>query len=284
MQLRHLLYAVLLNSANDAAVVVAEGLAGSEEGFAARMNARARAIGATNSHFENPHGLTAPGHVSTARDLSTIFRYGMRMPLFRQILSTRTIDVPIESTSTHMVSLRSHNRLLTGYSYPVIGKTGYTRPARRCFVGAAEHDGREVVIALLGATDLWGDAKRLLAMGLGAPGGRDVAPSRRPLLMAGMVPSLSLPRSRHRPAHRVAAARGTMTPWTAAGGAPGDTRWSWVRTAARRWRRRHGGACRAAATPPSRRAPCSGSGRSRAASALRRSRPGCGSTATGRRS
>ena len=165
MRLRNLLYAVLLNSANDAAHVVAEGLAGSVEAFAARMNVRARQLGAETAHFENPHGLTAPGHQASARDLAIIFRHGLRLPLFREILETRSVSVPVESSRLQWVSLRSHNRLLTGYQYQVIGKTGYTRLARRCFVGAASHDNREIVIALLGARDLWGDAKRLLEYG-----------------------------------------------------------------------------------------------------------------------
>jgi D-alanyl-D-alanine carboxypeptidase (penicillin-binding protein 5/6) len=181
MRLRNLLYAVLLNSANDAAEVVAEGLAGSQEAFAARMTAKAHAIGATTAHFENPHGLTAEGHVASARDLALIFRYGLRIPLFREILSTRSVAVPVDAPRVRLVALRSHNRLLTAAPYPVIGKTGYTVPARRCFVGATDHDGREVVIALLGATDLWGDARRLLAWIYGRE-------ERPPLMMASMVP------------------------------------------------------------------------------------------------
>lgn len=184
MELRHLLYALLLNSANDAATVVAEGLAGSEEVFAARMTARARQLGAQNSRFANAHGLTAPDHVSSARDLAVIFRHGLGIPLFREILGTRSVQVPVEGASIQHVSLRSHNRLLTGYAYPVIGKTGYTRAARRCFVGAGTHDNREIVIALLGSSDLWGDAKRLFGFGFGAP---DEKPT---VVMAGMLPSL----------------------------------------------------------------------------------------------
>jgi D-alanyl-D-alanine carboxypeptidase (penicillin-binding protein 5/6) len=167
MALGDLLYAVLLNSANDAAAVVADSLAGSENEFAIKMNAKARAIGARNTHFVNPHGLTAEGHVSTARDLSTIFRYGLKLPTMREILETPRIKVPIESRRVNAVSLHSHNRLLTGYAHRVIGKTGYTRPAGRCFVGAASEGGREIVIALLGSSDLWGDARRLFAHAFG---------------------------------------------------------------------------------------------------------------------
>ena len=115
MVLGDLLYAVLLNSANDAASVVAEGLAGSENEFAIHMNAKARALGAQGSHFVNPHGLTAAGHVSTARDLATIFRHGLKLSQFREILETPHIKVPVKSSRMTTVSLHSHNRLLTGW-------------------------------------------------------------------------------------------------------------------------------------------------------------------------
>jgi D-alanyl-D-alanine carboxypeptidase (penicillin-binding protein 5/6) len=172
MRLRHLLYAVLLKSANDAAVVVAEGLAGSQARFAQRMNARAHALGATRSRFENPHGLTEYGHLSTARDLAVLFRHGLGEPLFREILATRRIEVPLDSPAPRWVALRSHNRLLDGYTYRVIGKTGYTRAAGRCFVGAAHTGEREVVVALLGARDLWGDTRRLIEHAVGSPAER----------------------------------------------------------------------------------------------------------------
>ena len=182
LRLRSLLYALLLNSANDAADVIAEGLADSEEDFADLMNAKARQIGATTAHFVNPHGLTAPGHRASARDLALIFRYGLRHPTFREVLGTRSTEVAVETPSIHWIALHSHNRLLSGYTYPVIGKTGYTRPARRCFVGAASQDDREVIIAILGATDLWGDARRLFAYGF------SLGESSPPVVMAGMLP------------------------------------------------------------------------------------------------
>lgn len=169
MALGDLIYAVLLNSANDASTVVAEGLAGSEIGFARHMNAKAKEIGARGSNFVNPHGLTAPGHLSTARDLTKIFRYALRLPQFRDILETPRIKVPVKSRRVSSVNLRSHNRLLTGWTHRVIGKTGYTRPAGRCFVASASAGGREVVIAFLGSSDLWGDARRLFAHALGGP-------------------------------------------------------------------------------------------------------------------
>jgi D-alanyl-D-alanine carboxypeptidase len=168
MLLRNLLYALLLKSANDAATVIAEGVAGSEAAFAGRMTARAEQLGARTAHFRNAHGLSAPGHVASARDLAVIMRHALQLSLMREILGTRQVRVPVEAKRTFWVSLSSHNRLLSGHTYPVIGKTGYTRAAGRCFVGAARSGGREIVIALLGSRDLWGDAKRLLAFGFGA--------------------------------------------------------------------------------------------------------------------
>src|SRR5262245_25237577 len=178
--LRDLLYAVLLKSANDAAVVVAEGVSGSELNFADQMNLKARVVGATTTNFVNPHGLTEYGHVTTARDLSRIFRYGLGVPGFREVLSTTAAEVPIDNPdgAERLALVRSHNRLL---DFQVIGKTGYTRPARRCFVGAAGQGSREVVIAILGSNDLWGDARRMLDYGL--------SPSRpMPVLMAAASP------------------------------------------------------------------------------------------------
>jgi D-alanyl-D-alanine carboxypeptidase len=167
MAVRDLLYAVLLKSANDAAVVVAEGVAGSVPAFSRQMNAKARAIGATRSSFSNPHGLTQEGHLSTAADLARIFRHAMDSPLLREVLTTRSIRVPVYSKGVRTVAVHSHNRLLTGYEHQVIGKTGYTRAAKRCFVGAARgDDGREVIVAMLGSNSLWPDARALVEYGL----------------------------------------------------------------------------------------------------------------------
>jgi D-alanyl-D-alanine carboxypeptidase (penicillin-binding protein 5/6) len=169
MRLEDLVYSILLNSANDGAVVIAEGLSGSVEAFGRRMTRKARAIGAKRSTFRNPHGLTQEGHVATARDIATIFRYGLGVPKFRRVLQTKSTRVPVSGAGVRRVSLWTHNRLLTGYKYRVIGKTGYTRAAGRCFVGSANHDGREIVIAFLGSKNLWGDARALLGWAFTQP-------------------------------------------------------------------------------------------------------------------
>jgi len=165
MRLRDLVYALLLNSANDAAVVIAEGLSGNVQDFAERMNAEARALGATNTHFVNPNGLPAANHYSTARDLATMFGRGMQNPIFERIVSTRTAAVSPTAGSFRRILLRNHNRLLGNYHIQVVGKTGWTIAAKKCFVGAAMADGRELVVAVLGSHDLWGDVKRLIEFG-----------------------------------------------------------------------------------------------------------------------
>jgi D-alanyl-D-alanine carboxypeptidase (penicillin-binding protein 5/6) len=166
-RMRDLVYAMLLRSANDASVAVAERVGGSVPGFAVRMNRRAAALGARNTHFVNPNGLPARGHYSTARDLATILRHAMSLPGFRDVAATPASRVTAwRGAQRRSIAVRNTNRLLQSYRAPVIGKTGYTRAAKRCFVGAVEAQGRQVIIALLGSTDLWGDARRLLDYGL----------------------------------------------------------------------------------------------------------------------
>ena len=165
MRLRDLVYAILLNSANDASVVIAEGLSGSVRNFAERMNAQARLLGATNTHFVNPNGLPADNHYTTARDLATMFSHALRNPLFAQMVNTPSIPVLPTYGSSRLIRLHTHNRLLGNYKIHVVGKTGWTIAAKKCFVGAASADGRELVVAVLGSRDLWGDLKRLIEFG-----------------------------------------------------------------------------------------------------------------------
>lgn len=164
--LEDLVYAILLNSANDAAIAIAEHLASSEEAFGEKMTARAHVLGATRTHFVNPHGLTQDGHYSTARDLATMFRYALAVPKFREIIGTKSVVVGVEN-STRRIALHSHNRLLDSYRIPVIGKTGFTVAAKKCFVGAGRYADREIIVAVMGSRDLWGDTRRLLEFGFG---------------------------------------------------------------------------------------------------------------------
>ena len=91
--IEELLYGIMLASANDASVVLAEGIGGSVERFTELMTKKAHQVGATNTNFTNPHGLTAPDHYSTAKDLAILFRYAMKNPMFRDIVQTKFSSV-----------------------------------------------------------------------------------------------------------------------------------------------------------------------------------------------
>ena len=170
MPIEELLYAIMLASANDASVVLAEGIGGSVERYTDLMTKKAHSLGATTSHFTNPHGLTAPDHYSTTRDLATIFRYAMKIPLFREIVQTKfssvnSLAVVKKKVVPRRISVRNHNRLLWDFEGALGGKTGYTNAAQRCYVGAVQRNGATLIVAILGATNMWSDAKHLLAYG-----------------------------------------------------------------------------------------------------------------------
>ncbi|MGB9868091.1 MAG: D-alanyl-D-alanine carboxypeptidase family protein [Bacillota bacterium] len=159
--LRDLVYALMLVSANDAAVAIGEHLAGSVEAFAELMNLKARQLGCTNTNFVNPHGLDHPNHYTTARDLALIARYAMGNPVFRQVVATKEWQIPWpvkNSTRT----LYNENRLL--YSEDGTGvKTGYTTSAGHCMVASAKRGNLEVIVVILnGQATFWRDIRKLI--------------------------------------------------------------------------------------------------------------------------
>jgi len=170
LTIEELLYSIMLASANDAAMVLAEGIGGSVERFTEMMTKKAHQLGATNSNFTNPHGLTAPNHYSTARDLALLFRYAMKNAIFRQIVQTKFSSVQTtalvrKKIVPRRISVRNHNRLLWNFDGALGGKTGYTRAAQKCFVGAVQRNGATIIVAILGSRDLWNDTKQLLEYG-----------------------------------------------------------------------------------------------------------------------
>jgi len=170
MTIEDLLYGIMLSSANDASNVLAEGIGGSVEEFAESMTRRARELGAVNSQFTNPHGLTDEDHFSTARDLAILFRHAMKNAIFREIVQTKISSVTSNTivkkkTVGRRISVRNHNRLLWNFNGAIGGKTGYTQAAQKCFVGAVTRNGATLIVAILGARDQWGDTKRLLEYG-----------------------------------------------------------------------------------------------------------------------
>jgi len=161
-----LLYATLVKSANDAAVALAEAVAGSEAEFVKLMNRKAVEIGADNTKFINANGLPGKGQYITAYDLSQIMRQAIQYPVLKEILGTRVTEVSTRSGKT--IFIKNTNRLLWSDEDIVGGKTGYTRQARHCFVFAGEREKDTIIVALLGAPSrdlLWKESENLLAFG-----------------------------------------------------------------------------------------------------------------------
>ena len=150
-----LLYGLMLVSGNDAAVALACHTAGSVAAFADRMNDKARALGMTNSAFQNPNGLDADGHYSTARDMAKLTCAAMENETFRTIVSTR-------STVVNGKTLVNHNRLLRSYDGAVGVKTGYTKTTGRTLVSCAQRGTTQFVCVTLSDPDDWNDHTHLL--------------------------------------------------------------------------------------------------------------------------
>lgn len=162
--LQDLLYGLLLSSGNDAAVTVAEGLAGTEANFVAWMNQKALDLGASNSHFVNPNGLPESNHYSTAHDLAIITRYALQNQLFAQIVKTKQKVMVWPGHKTDRVMF-NHNKLLWRYQYADGVKTGYTIQAGNCLVSTAIKDGHRLIVVVMRSKNIYGDSEDLFEYG-----------------------------------------------------------------------------------------------------------------------
>ena len=161
LTLEEMLLGLMLSSGNDAAVAIAEHIGGTVDGFLAMMNARARELGAVNTHFANPHGLPNDDHYTTAYDLALIAREAMRNETFRRLVSTQRANITWQGRTYDRV-LQNKNRLLSDYPGATGVKTGYTSKAGRCLVYGAQRDGMEVVGVVLCCADWFDEAARLM--------------------------------------------------------------------------------------------------------------------------
>ena len=160
MKVKDLLYGLLVYSANDAAMVLAQNFQGGYSDFIDAMNTKAAEIFMINSHFENPVGLDGIGQYSTAKDLVRASEVAMRNPEFAKIVGTKQITV-VDVTGKSIYNLRNINELL-GSVPGVLGvKTGWTKNARENLVTYIERDGHRVIIAVLGSQDRFGETKEL---------------------------------------------------------------------------------------------------------------------------
>ena len=168
-RMEDLLRALLMRSANDAAIAIAEQVGGSEAGFVRMMNEMAVDMGLENSHFMNPHGLDAEGHFSSARDLLTTALIGMDNPTFAEIVRTRSSTFPDSPSGEERVASTT-NALLSTFDGAIGVKTGYTDDAGLTMVAAAERDGRRLYAVVMGSTNHFADAAALLRYGFSAFG------------------------------------------------------------------------------------------------------------------
>ncbi len=164
LTMEDLIYAVMLESANDAAAAVAIEVAGSIDAFAELMNEKAEELGLTHTHFENPHGLDAEEHYTSARDLAQLARYALQNEEFCRIVSTQRRVIPLRGSDGSRLLL-NHNRLLRTYSGAIGVKTGFTKKSGRCLVSAAERDGVRLIAVTLNAPDDWRDHTAMLNYG-----------------------------------------------------------------------------------------------------------------------
>ena len=159
---RELIEGMLLASANDAAAALAIAVGGDIPAFAEMMNERAREIGLSATHFENPHGLDGESHRTTARELALIAAEAMENELLRGIFREKSAVI---GEGECRRTLTNHNKMLRMYDGCTGVKTGFTKKSGRCLVTAAERDGLTLIGVTLSALDDWDDHTKMLDYG-----------------------------------------------------------------------------------------------------------------------
>ncbi len=165
LSVEQLLYALLLKSANDAAIALAEFNSGSVEAFVRKMNLKAKDIGALDTAFKNPHGLPEEGHFSTANDIALFSRYALRNPLFAKIVATQNYILQMDDRD---VFLENRNKLI-GINPIIKGvKTGHTNSAGYCLVTSADKNKLSLLSVVLNSPNeeiMYKDAETILDYG-----------------------------------------------------------------------------------------------------------------------
>ncbi len=160
--LEALVWALMLESANDAATAIAVGVAGSVDAFADLMNQKAAELGLCDTHFTNPHGLSDDDHYTTARDLAKLTAAALENETFKTIVSTASHRIEYGES---VRNLHNHNKMLRLYDGALGVKTGFTKASGRCLVSAAERDGMTLIAVTLNAPDDWSDHTAMLDLG-----------------------------------------------------------------------------------------------------------------------
>lgn len=156
---RDLLYGMMLRSGNDAATALAIEISESLEKFAKIMNETAKALGATDSNFKNPHGLHDDEHYTTALDLARICAAAYRNDEFKRIVNSKYATIKIDGEP---VRIQNKNKFLSMYEGGNGVKTGFTKKSGRCLVSGAERDGMQLVAVVLNCGDMWNESMRIM--------------------------------------------------------------------------------------------------------------------------
>ena len=157
LTMEQLLYALMLESANDAAVAISEHISGSVEEFSKLMNRKARELGATNTNFVTPNGLHDDNHYTTAKDLALIAKYAMTLDKFRDVVKEVKYTIPETNKQEERNYITNTNKLIWEtydkfkYEYATGIKTGYTVKAKQCLVGSAKKGDIELISVVMGA-------------------------------------------------------------------------------------------------------------------------------------
>ena len=162
MSANDLIYSLMLRSANDAAEALAYEISGNITDFCQLMNERAAEIGALDTNFQNPHGLDAKDHYTTAHDLALIAAEALKNERFKQISSTYKTEVESNFDTRLLVN---HNKLLKMLDGCIGVKTGYTQKSGRSLVGATERNDLQLISITIDAPDDWNDHKKLIEYG-----------------------------------------------------------------------------------------------------------------------
>jgi len=164
-KVRDLLYAILVKSANDASIVLAEAVAGSEDRFVKMMNSRAKKLGANHTRFANSSGLPSGKRkqYTTAYDMYLIFRQALRNKFFRDAIKVKYKN--IFSKKGKKIALKSHNKILfKDWKRDIYGKTGWTKAAQGCFVGTLKKGKSTLIIGVFGCSSRrWDDIKHVVS-------------------------------------------------------------------------------------------------------------------------
>lgn len=161
LTVKQLLYGLMLRSGNDCAETLAVFCSNSIENFAELMNLTAKKIGANSSNFVNPHGLHNDNHYTTAYDLALISSYAIKNDTFKEIVSTKWIEIPF-TTKNYNRKLKNKNKLLWNMEGATGIKTGYTKNAGRCLVTSCEKNGMELVSVVLNCPPMFEKTQNLL--------------------------------------------------------------------------------------------------------------------------